>query len=206
MKLKGLLPLASVIALALVAGCSSSASEPASEDTEGAISTQADESIKGAFSVVLAGHTVKFKFTMDEVDLRQKTVRWNAQITDRGGNAQAYDDVNERGRIVAVARCPGCYTAEIRGQSGNLARVDVNNFKVTSIVYEGVDAKLIQDAGATGGTTSADTGDSPDDLGACKLNGDNCKELARSECKAGSHYPAMRCCMSFTFEKGASCN
>ncbi len=205
MKLRSLSFL-SVIALAFAAGCSSSASEPSSEDAEGALGLREGESLSGAFSVALAGQTVKFAFTMDQIDLREKTVRWNARITDRGGNAQATDDKNEAGAIIAVARCPGCFTASIPGPSGKLAIVVVSDSKVASIRYEGVDARLIAAPAAGTPTAAGDGEESPDDRGACKLNGGNCKELARSECKAGPLYPTMRCCMTFTFEKDEDCN
>lgn len=206
MKLRSLSFL-SVIALAFAAGYSSSVSDPAADDAEGALGLREGESLSGAFSVALAGKTVKFAFTMDQIDLRAKTVRWNAHITDRGGNAQATDDKNEAGEIIAVARCPGCFTASIPGPSGKLALVVVSDSKVASIKYEGIDARLI--TAAAGAPTAAGGGDgaeSPDDRGVCKLNGGNCKELARSECKAGPLYPTMRCCMNFTFEEGADCN
>lgn len=205
MKLRSLSFL-SVIALAFAAGCSSSPSEPAAEDTEGALGLREGESLKGAFSVALAGQTVKFAFTMDQIDLRAKTVRWNAQITDRGGNAQATDDKNEPGEIIAVARCPGCFTASIPGPSGKLAVVVVSDSKVASIKYEGVETRLIAATAGATPTAAGEEGESPDDRGACKLNGGNCKELARSECKAGPLYPTMRCCMTFTFEQGEDCN
>lgn len=196
-------------ALVLVAGCAGS-SEDDTGSAEGAARTgdKASPALEGALEVSLDGHKVTFDYTLSDVNLTAKTVLWNAHITDRGGNLQAVDDINVAGKITAVDRCAGCFTAEIPGGArGPLAVVNVSDGKVASITYEGVSARLVEKAappGVPAGGTGAAT-----DTGACTLKtstSTSCKQTKRSECQAGGTlFPTQRGMMAFTFEEGATC-
>ena len=196
--------------LLLAAGCAGSTEED-SDAAQGAARTGATASpaLEGTLAVLLDGHTVAFDYKLSDVNLTAKTALWNAHITDRGGNLQAVDDVNVAGKITAVERCGGCFTAEFPGGvSGPLAIVHVSDGKVASIKYEGVNAKLVEKASTSGAPTGS-TG-APSDTGACTLKtstNTSCKQTKRSECVAGGTlFPTQRGMMAFTFEKGGTCN
>jgi hypothetical protein len=196
--------LITVAALALAAGCSSS-SDATSDTDEGAVET--DRSLKGAFSVNLDGHEVKFDYTLSNIDLRARTVTWNTKITDKGGHSNVWDDEDVRGTITAVARCPGCFTAEMPGSNPfPLAIVSVDSWEVTSIKYENVTAQL----SATSGGASDGDSQSASDVGSCTQTcsgSSRCEpNVRRSQCASGTGlFPVMRCPTTYTFDEGKDC-
>lgn len=196
--------LVTLAALALVAGCSSSGADTSSEEGTDQGAVVSSQSLKGAFSVKLDDHTVKFSYTMNEIDLSAKTVLWNAKITDKGGHPNVWDDENVRGKVTSVARCPGCFTVELPGSNAHpLAVVSVNSWKVTSIKYENVDARLLADeAPAPGGSGSSSS------TGACIMNGGACWISEASKCNNQGippEQPRPRCCTTFEFKAGEAC-
>lgn len=207
-----------VLAIASVTGCSSSSSEEEPVVAEGALATQG-AAIEGTFETEFEGKKVQFDYSLKS-DIGARTAVWNAKVAKNPEHANVWDDVDEAGRITNVTGCEqqpqrvtrggasggaaACsFTAEVKAKDNGrlLAVIMVANGKATSIKYENKATKLI-DEGAAGGTTSAD---SPDDLGACTLNGGSCKEIKRSECKAGPLFPQLRCCMNFEFKAGETC-
>lgn len=196
--------LATIAALALAAGCASPAADAPPDSAELA-STRA---VAGAFTVALDGHKVKFNYKLSQIDMTAKTVVWNAKVTDNGGHPNVWDDEDVHGKITRVARCMGCFTAEMPGSNAfPLAIVNVSAFEATSIKYEDVDAKLsaANDAGA-----EQDEPASPDDIGACTQScsgTEACKpDVARSECKSGSGlFPVYRCPTTYTFAADQPC-
>ncbi|MBK6693167.1 MAG: hypothetical protein IPG50_13330 [Myxococcales bacterium] len=206
MKTRALLATLAALTLATAVGCSSG-TESTSDVDQGAVELAHPE-VDGSFSVPLkaGGETykVKFSFKMSEIDLHAKTVLWNAKITDRAGHPNLWDDENVAGKVTRVARCPGCFTAEMPGSNGHpLAVVNVDDWKVTSIKYENVDARLLADeAPEPGGGGSSST------TGACIMNGGACWISAADKCNNQGippEQPRPRCCTTFEFKAGEAC-
>jgi len=198
-----LVAMLSVIALAT--GCSSSSSEESLDSDQGAVADS--QSIKGAFTVTLDGHNVAFDYAITKIDMQAKTVLWNTKIKSKGGHPNVWPDEDVVGKITRVARCPGCFTAEMPGSNPYpLAIVNVNSFEVTSIKYENVEARL----GAASAGASQGGSENGDEVGACTQTcsgGSSCKDnVRRSQCKSGSGlFPVMRCMTTFDFKAGETC-
>lgn len=199
-----------LVTLAAVAGCSSASSDanddPASEDA--LAGTSSHQAVSGSFKVKIDRHLLAFDFQLGSFDLERKTAKWNAKLTERGGMQDATDDVNVAATITQVARCPGCFTVEVPGGSHAdlLARVTLDDWKVTSLVYEGEAATL------TGAPTSGALSDdgSPDDVGACTQScsgNESCKaHVRRGDCASATGlFPVLRCPTTYTFAKGGTC-
>lgn len=204
-----LFALASILAVA--GGCSSSSSgnaEPAG--SEGALENT--RQVEGALKVRLQGHQVTFAFQLSKLDFNARTAVWNAQVLDAGGHTNTWDDVNVASKITRVARCGGCFSVEVPGGTagGPLAEVDVNDWNVTNIQYEGQEATLIDAEEAANNSTNNNATGGANDVGACTMScsgSETCKpNVKRSECNVDSGlFPRMRCATTFEFVKGGRC-
>ena len=194
---------AAALALASITGCSSSESDAAPATQEGALANT--QSLTGTFEHVEDRKKVRFAYEFKyTVGSAGEEVSWDAKVVEKNDHANVSDDKDEKGKVTATARCRGCFTAEIYAKNDGrvLAVVHVSADKVASIEYEGKQTKLITEP-AGQGTTSAG---SPDDLGACTVNGGQCKELKRSQCVSeAGFYTITRGVMVFKFEEGGDC-
>jgi hypothetical protein len=198
------------IALSLaVVGCASS--PDAATDTSEALAP--GRTLEGGFTAKIDGHSVRFDYELSNIDFSSKTVVWNAKLIANGGLTAATDDVNVRGAITAVARCAGCFNAEVPGGSGHpLAAITVSDWKVVDLTYEGAKATLSEasEGGESGASAASDAPPSNFDRGSCTqtCSGNaTCKaNVMRIECASGTGlFPVMRCPTTFEFKKDGDC-
>ena len=196
-----------VVALALLAGCGSTSDAPTEGTADELGASSSAPKLEGGFTVKIDGHTLSYDYELSDINFTNKTVTWNAKLLSNGGLSNATSDVNVKGKITTVARCMGCFSAEIPGATHTLAEVQVSDWKVVHLKYATAEARLT--AEATGSAHEPPSTGSPSDRGACTrdCNGDDyCQVVARSECASGTaSFPAVRCPSSFTFVKDGAC-